>query len=53
MEARQELLFPIPYRSQATIQVDPASASGKDWHCTIDPVPECNELDKERKRDRS
>ncbi len=32
MEARHELLVHIPYLSQATIHVDPASASGEDWH---------------------
>ncbi|NYT16524.1 MAG: cation transporter [Methanomicrobiales archaeon] len=50
MEARQELLFHIPYLSQATIHVDPASASGEDWHCSNESAPECHEQDDERKK---
>jgi cation diffusion facilitator family transporter len=52
MEARHELLFHIPYLSQATIHIDPASASGEDWHCTNDTTPECHEQDHERKKNR-
>lgn len=51
MEARHELLFHIPYLSQATIHIDPASASGEDWHCTDDTTPVCYEQDGERKKD--
>jgi divalent metal cation (Fe/Co/Zn/Cd) transporter len=50
MEARQELLFHIPYLSQATIHVDPASASGEDWHCANDAAPECHEQSEEGKK---
>lgn len=43
LEARHELLVHIPYLSQATIHVDPASASGEDWHSRSEAVAECRE----------